>query len=489
MKEIKLVQESFQDYLNENNINLFDNNDNFQDIYENKTVIKRKYTETHPAKHAYSEAKIRNAVVEFVNSKSQVTEKQMKTFLKKLSETVGKPISRTWLNASKNLFKLEEDNGEMFYKLSNRGNKIFSKIVAIKEGTIVRLKNMELIREDFEFLNGLLGKVEEVEEEIPEEEIDETPSEETSDDENENGKELLSISVGNKKFVIKLFTEEETEDGEEVSQVTVDDENIEPISDEESDDSEEDSDEEETEEAEDFDSEGTVNLQEEFESLGYVPAQPDLLDGKEIGDNYNKMVNFVPKVISKYCDQDLECPMMWHAEDKKLVAPCSINDTKLLLSSNGNTSDEIKTITICTTDQDGNYITICSDLEGIQPEDLVAIIKKIKGGSFDDEIQQANNVSAQIPEESEKMENEVEENDEDDEPKFESFKTFINEAKLSKEAVIAMLVKRGNNKEEATKMVDVDYDYVVKTYENITVGKAAEIISSLSSTNRNYGRK
>lgn len=52
---------------------------------------------------------------------------------------------------------------------------------------------------------------------------------------------------------------------------------------------------------------------------------------------------------------------------------------------------------------------------------------------------------------------------------------------LSKETVLAALVKGGNNQERATQMVDANFDYIERVYgdQNITPKKAAEIIMSI----------
>ena len=56
--------------------------------------------------------------------------------------------------------------------------------------------------------------------------------------------------------------------------------------------------------------------------------------------------------------------------------------------------------------------------------------------------------------------------------------TEIDESVDAKK-VVDYLVKKGNNPKDAQKMVDKQFDYVIKTYKNVSVAKAAEIISSL----------
>ena len=52
---------------------------------------------------------------------------------------------------------------------------------------------------------------------------------------------------------------------------------------------------------------------------------------------------------------------------------------------------------------------------------------------------------------------------------------------LSKETVLAALVKGGSNPEEASQMVDANFDYIERVYgdQNITPRKAAEIIMTI----------
>lgn len=55
----------------------------------------------------------------------------------------------------------------------------------------------------------------------------------------------------------------------------------------------------------------------------------------------------------------------------------------------------------------------------------------------------------------------------------------VNESPNDKQKVVDYLVKKGNNKNDAQKMVDKNYDFVSKKYKGASVSKKAEIISGL----------
>lgn len=61
-----------------------------------------------------------------------------------------------------------------------------------------------------------------------------------------------------------------------------------------------------------------------------------------------------------------------------------------------------------------------------------------------------------------------------------TYKEFITEAKkFTKDDVLKYMVSKGNNKNDASKLIDKEYDYVINTYPNATVSKVAEIIINL----------
>ncbi len=63
----------------------------------------------------------------------------------------------------------------------------------------------------------------------------------------------------------------------------------------------------------------------------------------------------------------------------------------------------------------------------------------------------------------------------------EELQRLTEDDRKKKQKIVNYLVKKGNNKREAIKMVDKHYDYVIQTYYPlIPIHKKAEIISTLS---------
>jgi nucleoid DNA-binding protein len=62
-----------------------------------------------------------------------------------------------------------------------------------------------------------------------------------------------------------------------------------------------------------------------------------------------------------------------------------------------------------------------------------------------------------------------------------SFKEFLNEAKkeITKDMVLAKLVKNGNNKDDAKDIVDTFFDTVKEEHPDVTLAKFCEIIVTL----------
>jgi cytidyltransferase-like protein len=90
----------------------------FNELFEKKITVKRKYTETHPAKIISSNANVRNEVLNAV-SDGKLTEEE---FLGILS---GLNAHSKWLTKNRKLFKVEEDKaGLKTYSLSEYGKKI-----------------------------------------------------------------------------------------------------------------------------------------------------------------------------------------------------------------------------------------------------------------------------------------------------------------------------------------------------------------------------
>lgn len=66
------------------------------------------------------------------------------------------------------------------------------------------------------------------------------------------------------------------------------------------------------------------------------------------------------------------------------------------------------------------------------------------------------------------------------------FRELLNEKReITKEDVVALLVKYGNNPKDAQKMADAEFEYAKKTYPNATASKLAEIISTISENSVN----
>lgn len=62
----------------------------------------------------------------------------------------------------------------------------------------------------------------------------------------------------------------------------------------------------------------------------------------------------------------------------------------------------------------------------------------------------------------------------------------LDEAKVSPEAVVAYLVKKGSNPKDAEKQVEKQFKYAVKMYPNAAVAKVAEIVMSLDEAKGDY---
>jgi cytidyltransferase-like protein len=95
----------------------------FEELFEKKLNIKRKYTDAYPAKTISSEAKVRNAILTAV-SDGILTEEEFVGILKSINANKG------WIYKNKQLFKIEEDKGGLkTYSLSKYGKKIFDAII------------------------------------------------------------------------------------------------------------------------------------------------------------------------------------------------------------------------------------------------------------------------------------------------------------------------------------------------------------------------
>ena len=102
---------------------------NFEDfLNEAKVSVKRKYTESHPAKHVSSYGPIREKVLAFVKEKGKVSHTDLLEFFKGMNEETGGATSRKWLNKNPHYFKISEKNGAKTYKLSKLGERVHNVI-------------------------------------------------------------------------------------------------------------------------------------------------------------------------------------------------------------------------------------------------------------------------------------------------------------------------------------------------------------------------
>lgn len=95
-------------------------------------VVKRKYTELHPAKMISDYAPVRERVLSYIQEKGSVTESALKEFLKLTNEETGRKTSMEWVKANSKYFTVKEANGEKTFSLSKEGNRIHQKILLFK---------------------------------------------------------------------------------------------------------------------------------------------------------------------------------------------------------------------------------------------------------------------------------------------------------------------------------------------------------------------
>jgi hypothetical protein len=96
-------------------------------LLEKRVVIKRKYTENYPAKHASTSARVRNAVLDAM-ADGVVTEEEIKNILQTAN------AGSRWLKKNGSLFKITEDEaGVKSYTLSKSGNRIRTRTRNINE--------------------------------------------------------------------------------------------------------------------------------------------------------------------------------------------------------------------------------------------------------------------------------------------------------------------------------------------------------------------
>lgn len=97
-------------------------------INESKVTVKRKYTNSHPAKSVSAVGPVRDKILSFVKEKREVTHEEIMEFLKTVNEESGGNTSRKWLNKNTQYFKVTEKNGVKKYKLSSYGEKVHTAI-------------------------------------------------------------------------------------------------------------------------------------------------------------------------------------------------------------------------------------------------------------------------------------------------------------------------------------------------------------------------
>lgn len=95
----------------------------FNELFEKRITVKRKYTESYPAKIVSSNAKVRNEVLNAI-ADGKLTEEE---FLGILS---GVNAHGKWLTKNRKLFKIEEESGIKMYSLSEYGKRIKNAILS-----------------------------------------------------------------------------------------------------------------------------------------------------------------------------------------------------------------------------------------------------------------------------------------------------------------------------------------------------------------------
>lgn len=87
-------------------------------VNEKKVIVKRRYTEKHPAKNVSTAARVRNAVLDAI-SDGHVTEEELTKILSEIE------AHKRWLKRNSNLFNISEDeNGVKSYSLSPYGHRV-----------------------------------------------------------------------------------------------------------------------------------------------------------------------------------------------------------------------------------------------------------------------------------------------------------------------------------------------------------------------------
>ena len=102
-------------------------------LTEKKVTVKRRYTESHPAKNVSTSARVRTSILEAI-ADGQITEAEMTRILKELK------AHKRWLNRNKPLFNVSEDQGGIkTFSLSPYGKRVMNatKTTVINEALTV----------------------------------------------------------------------------------------------------------------------------------------------------------------------------------------------------------------------------------------------------------------------------------------------------------------------------------------------------------------
>ena len=96
-------------------------------ISEARVTVKRRYTESHPAKNISTAARVRNSVIEAMGD-GVLTEEELSKILQELK------AHKRWLGRNTKLFNISEDqNGIKSYALSPFGKRVKSKTITVNE--------------------------------------------------------------------------------------------------------------------------------------------------------------------------------------------------------------------------------------------------------------------------------------------------------------------------------------------------------------------
>lgn len=109
-------------------------------------IVKRKYTDKHPAKTVQLVTPVRNKILAHVAEKEKVTRSEFVEFLKQMNEELGRKTSFAWVRRNKHFFKVVEDKEtkQKFYTLSAFGKRVLSK-TAVNEN----ISAEEVLNEDY----------------------------------------------------------------------------------------------------------------------------------------------------------------------------------------------------------------------------------------------------------------------------------------------------------------------------------------------------